>query len=410
MVEAAVATPAAPTAPSPVLSREERWQAPTVDPNMVQKTLQRLWLEIADEKRKALGRPRPSIDGGVMRTRTINLIVVADTPADVERINGTVTALTEFFPSRTLILVREASRHTAAGLDVTVAVEERPSERFKTPIRFETVTVSTGDGREELLPSVASPILVPELPDFVWYPSGSFPESGLLDELLNTSDRLIVDTSLTSDPSVALRFLRDLHGRSSETLHMSDVAWTRLMPWRQMIAQFFDQAIYQPYLQAIEEVVIDYAETDASGRSGLTGGLLAAAWLCTRLGWRAPGEELVRSKDGWKLTLRAGERGRSREVILMLRPTKQPAARRCLDSVRLVAGGDRPATFEVRRINQESIETTSEAPVKVSRIVFVRVPDDELLLSLELRVFGEDAVYAEALRFAANLWPEGVPS
>ena len=59
-------------------------------------------------------------------------------------------------------------------------------------------------------------------------------------------------------------------------------------------------------------------------------------------------------------------------------------------------------------MSAESIETTSELPAKVNRVVYVRNLDEAKLLSLELRVFGSDPVYHEALAFAANLWPEGV--
>lgn len=390
------------------LGREERWQAPAVDANSVQKTLQRLWLEIADEKRASSGRPRPIMDSGVMRTRTINLIAIADKPADVERIKTTVSALTEFFPSRTLILVRERSRHTKGGLDVTVAVEERHTSRFKAPIRFETVTVSTGSGREEVLASVASPILVPELPDFVWRPSSASVSSVVLDELAGSIDRLVVDTAGVADPSTAFHYLIDLCKKNSDELRLSDVAWTRITPWRQMIAQFFDHAANLAYLQTVDTVSITYAGRDKDGRSGLTAGLLMAGWLCTRLGWRAPGEELVSSRDGWKLTLRAGERGRSREVVLTLRRTDEPSANASLGEIELASTGSDPASFKIRRLSHDGVETTSHtAATEVSRIVFMRNPSEHDLLSLELREFGSDPLYPEALKFAANLWPEG---
>lgn len=390
-------------------ARELSWQAPTIDANAVQKTLQSLWAEIAEERQIGAGRPRAATDTATMRTRTINLIAIADDPADAERIKKTVISLTEFFPSRTVILVRKAGEKVKDGLAVTVAVEEYPINRNQAPIRFETITVSVAAGREELLASVAAPVLVPELPDFVWCPSATFTNSTLLADLLDITDRLIVDTALIGDPSKPLRFLATLAAdKNSGSPHLSDTAWTRLTPWRQMIAQFFDQAATQPCLDAIEDVTITYGGTDTHGRSGLTAGLLMAGWLCTRLGWRAPGEELVRSKDGWKLTLRAGAKGKSREVILTLKQVDPELVGPCLGSVTINSGVAAPGVFRVERVSPESIETTSELTSKVSRTVYVRNLDDARLLSLELRVFGSDPVYHDALTFAANLWPEGV--
>jgi glucose-6-phosphate dehydrogenase assembly protein OpcA len=391
------------------VEREVNWQAHTIEANTVHKTLQRLWDEIGDQRRAESGRPRVAADAALMRTRTINLIAVADTGRDAARIKRAITALTEFFPSRTVILVRNTGAADHDGLSVSVAVEEHPKIRQKTPVRFETITVSAGAGREELLASVAAPILVSELPDFVWFTSSSFADSPLLGELVAIADRLIVDTSLVRDPARALKYLVDLEMKEAVdgSLNLSDFVWMRLMPWRQMIAQFFDQAATQPSLDTIDAVTITYAGPDENGRSGLTAGLLMAGWLCTRLGWRAPGEELVRSRDGWKLTLRAGARGRSREVILTLKATNDPAAGVGLGSVAINAGGNAPGTFKVERSSGESVVTTSEVATTVNRTVYLRNLDDSRLLSLELRVFGSDPIYYEALHFAANLWPEG---
>ena len=188
----------------------------------------------------------------------------------------------------------------------------------------------------------------------------------------------------------------------------TDLAWSRLTSWRQLIAQFFDQPATQPCLDCIDKVVIDYGTADGDGREGLTAGLLIAGWLATRLEWRAPGE-LVTAKDGWRLTLRAGPRGRSREVLLSLRPTDSPAARGCLGAVSLTASGACPGEFTVERTNDVGITTTSETPTmpRVSRLVYGRVPDDGSLLSQELRNFAGDPIYEESLVFAADLWPDG---
>jgi len=390
------------------LVREAWWQAATVDSSAVNRTLQRLWSAIAESRHRVAGRHRGAADGALMRTRTINLIAIADTAEDADRIKQIVSALSEFFPSRTVILIRRGASTFGGGLQVAVSVKEQPTSRAQAPIRFETITVAAPADREELLGSVASPVLVPELPDFVWCPNTSIADSTLLQELLPITDRLIVDTSLVQDPSTVLPFLAATIAEDRDQLFLSDAAWTRLRPWRQTIAQFFDQTSTQPYLERIEEVGVRYAAVGADGRSGLTAGLLTAGWLATRLGWRAPGEELVRSREGWKLTLRAGSRGRSREVIMTLKATDDPVAATCLKSVAIEAGGDTPAIFRVERVSEEGIATTSDGPAPVSRIVYARTPDDGRLLSMELREFGSDPIYEQALAFAANLWPEGV--
>ena len=393
-------------APTPLVTS---WSALALDTDQVQRELDRLWTAWTEAKREARPEPAvPAADGALMRASTLNLIAIAESIEDAIRIESAVASLTEFTPSRTVILVR-AGQSRKHGLDVRVSVHERSLGRGQPAIRYESITVAARPGSDDLLASVTAPLLVPELPDFLWVPGGPLVGNALFAHLLELADRVIVDSAALFDLSESLRHLADLARQPPPVPRLSDVVWTRLTPWRQVIAQFFDQPTTQPCLETIDEVAVVHGGKDARGRSGLTAGLLMAGWLATRLGWRAPGE-LVQSRDGWRLTLRAGKPGRSREVILTLRETDLSCAQCCLGSVTLIAGGAAPGQFTVERTNDQGITTTSETPTmpRVSRLVYGRLPDDRQLLSQELRNFGGDPIFEQALIFAADLWPEGV--
>jgi glucose-6-phosphate dehydrogenase assembly protein OpcA len=392
-------------APTPMVAT---WTSPTLDAGKVHDQIERLWQDWGDAKRNALGDGAVSPpEGALMRASTLNLIAIAESPKDAQRIEATVSGLTEFTPSRTVILVRGGSPK-GGGLGVRVSVHEHALGRGQPAIRFESVTVSAKPGSDGLLASVTSPLLVAELPDFLWVPRGEPAQNALLTDLLELADRVVVDTAVLDDPGENLRFLASMAQQPKPAPKVTDVVWTRLTPWRQLVAQFFDQATTQPCLECIAEVTIAYGSQDEEGRTGLTAALLTAGWLSTRLGWRAPGE-LVAATDGWRLTLRAGAKGRSREVILSLRRTEAPAARGCLGAVAIVATGTDPGEFVVERTNEVGITTTSETPTmpRVSRLVYGRLPDDGSLLNQELRNFAGDPIYEESLVFAADLWPEG---
>jgi glucose-6-phosphate dehydrogenase assembly protein OpcA len=342
-----------------------------------------------------------------MRASTLNLIAIAETPKHADAIEETVGSLTEFTPSRTVVLVRSGAPKSG-GLGIRVSVHEHTLAKEQAAIRFESVRIAAKRGNDDLLASVTSALLLAELPDFLWLPASKIAGNPLLGDLLELADRLIVDTATLQDLSGHLRFLADLAQQPKPAPKLTDLAWSRLMPWRQLIAQFFDQQTTQPCLECIDEVTISYGNEDDTGRSGLTAGLLMAGWLATRLDWRAPGE-LVRSRDGWRLTLRAGPKGRSREVLLSLQPSEAAAARVCLGAVTLTANGTSPGEFTVERTTDSGITTVSETPTmsRVSRLVYGRLPDDGHLLSQELRNFSGDPIYEEALVFAADLWPDG---
>jgi glucose-6-phosphate dehydrogenase assembly protein OpcA len=363
-----------------------------------------MWSDIAAERRSGNRLSRALADAASMRTQTVNLVVVAEGSADPAHYAQLVTHLPDFSPSRVVILSSQAGwQHT---LKVGIDVEERPNQPPHAPTRIEVITVL---GRPERLASVATPLLVPELPDFVWCTIPEFAEDPVLDELSEQADRVMVDSASSPNPASALNCLVHLVKTGGSELKISDMAWTRLRSWRQMVAQFFDNPVHLSCLFETEEVVIECAKRDGSGRSGITGGLLTAAWLSYCIGWRAPGEELVRSRDAWKLTLRAGQKGQSREVVIMIKEVDDPASAGGLSSITLASGTPASGSFSVRRTGPDTITTVSDTPLAgvSERTIYSANPDEAMLLSTELRQFDSDPVFEQSLQIAANMWPTG---
>jgi glucose-6-phosphate dehydrogenase assembly protein OpcA len=390
-------------APDPIFTD---WTTPVIDTGRVHDEIDHLWDAWVDAKKKA----NPELaqlgaDSELMRPSTLNLIAIAETAKEAEFIEASVRTMTEFPPSRTVILVRGASGR-GNSLGVRVSVHEHTLRKGQPAVRFETVTIAAKPGHDGVLASATSPLLVPELPDFLWVRHGELANLEIFTDLLEIADRVIVDTAPLEDPGSAFDFLARLAREPAPAPQVTDLAWARITNWRQLIAQFFDQPASQPCLQTIDSVTVEYGGPDAEGRSGLTAGILTASWLATRLGWRAPGE-LVPDRNGWRLTLRSGAKRNSREVLLSLRPSKNPEAVGGLATVHLVSADPHPGDFHVERTTSTGITTTSTAPdlPKVSRLVYGRVADEASLLSQELRNFAGDPVYEEALLFAADLWP-----
>ena len=385
------------------LHLQEHWRSPSLSPNTIVRAFKRMWTDIAAERREGNRLSRHLAEAAMVRTQTINLITLSDSEEDLVRVDALVHSLSEFIPSRIIMLLD--SHGWDDDLDITAEVEEHPRPLPMAPKRLEMLTVRA---RRAQLASVALPLLVPELPDYVWCASGAFVDNELVTDIARFSDRVIVDSSLAMEPAAALRYLTALAGDDTSEIRLGDFAWTRLTSWRQMIAQFFDTDDAFRCLSSVDEVVVEYGEHAGSGRSATTSALLLAGWLATRLGWRTPGEGLVRSRDGWKLTLRAGERGRSREVVLVLRPVPLDAPYPSLVSVQMTATSPSPGAFTVRRTSPETIVTISQLTGQppVERTAYALVQEDDQLLTSELRSAGFDQIYNEALAFASRLWPE----
>ncbi|MBA3337494.1 MAG: glucose-6-phosphate dehydrogenase assembly protein OpcA [Chloroflexia bacterium] len=404
----------APTGARAVLAAT--WQARVLDTGAVQDELTRLWAELGDPGCGGDGagevldaHPRSGSGAMLTRANTLNLLAVANSDAEATRVETAIHHLTDFYPSRAIIFHTHAvpDDQRGGGLDVRVALLEQAALRNRPVVRFESITVSADSSRADHLASVASPLLVAELPDFLWWPGDSPSRNSLFTDLAGLVDHLIVDTASFADQPRELAFLAKLARASDNAFVISDFAWARLAPWRQLTAQFFDMVAVQPCLDCLDEVAIDYAVSSDDMVSGFSAALLAASWLATRLGWESI-DRLEPSGGGWWAPLRAHTGSRRRDVTLRLRPGTSETAVHSLSNLKLTARGEAAGTFAIERISEPALTTSSETPTmpKVSRMVYTRPFDDAVLLGNELSDFNRDRVFEEALNFAATLLPE----
>jgi glucose-6-phosphate dehydrogenase assembly protein OpcA len=384
------------------------WESEELETTRIERELDRMWAELAAQ-RELRRRERATGDGdvGLMRASTLNLVVSVETHEDALEIEGIVDQLMELTPSRTIILVRSADEGEGHGLRIRLSVHQHETSKLRPGVQFECLTIGLKGEPPTSLSSVASSLMVPELPTFLWWCGTSLPMTALFMELTEISDRLLIDTAHLDHQGRTIIELSNLIHRSKSGPKVSDFAWTRLMPWRQVVAQFFDSPIAQQSIETIDEVDIVYERPRVGRASGLTSALLAAGWLSTRLGWQVPGE-LVQTHNGWRVTLRAGKVGRRREVILRLRPEDEPVET-CLAKMTIAAIAPASGFYSVERTGLSTLMTrieNAEAPA-VSRAVYLHAQDTVALLEHELRHFGRDVVFEESLEFAATLVPEG---
>ncbi|MBA3451035.1 MAG: glucose-6-phosphate dehydrogenase assembly protein OpcA, partial [Chloroflexia bacterium] len=336
------------------------------------------------------------------RAATLNLIAATRSKSDADMVRQTIAELSDIYPSRATVLIADPAQDsaTAHGMDVQVDLLEQPATRGRPAIVYECVTVDVSTENERQLASIASPLLVPDLPDFLWWSADPVQGGSLFSELVGISDRLIVDSAVSRHAAGAMQSLLGFVNASGDHAALSDFAWARLSPWRRLTTQFFDVPAMLPILELIDEATLTYANSPTSW-SGFTSALLYAGWLGSRLNWRTPGELLpVRGDPNvWRATLRAGAAGRQREVTLTLRPTARPLAASTLLDVRLAADGGKGGFFIVERLDADEISTTSDSPELPSmvRTVFAPIPGEADLLGEELRVFGRDPVFEAAL-------------
>jgi glucose-6-phosphate dehydrogenase assembly protein OpcA len=113
--------------------------------------------------------------------------------------------------------------------------------------------------------SVIRPLLLPDSPVVIWWP-GKAPNNRAGDELAQLARRRVTDAASAARPLAALKArARDY------TPGDTDLSWTRLTPWRALLAAALDQ-----YPARVKSVTVEAERGNPSAD-------LLAAWLQSRL-------------------------------------------------------------------------------------------------------------------------------
>lgn len=228
------------------------------------------------EVEKAMSGLRRHEQRAAVRTSVLTLVAVVANEAAAEAALDIVYDLGPRHPSRTIVLVvDEGGGGSGEGLDASASVHAIEVEGRA--VCFEDVVLRVRGGARHHLDSVVEPFSLPDLPLVVWVPS-QLPAPG--DPLLAIADRIVIDSRAVAGAGA--------HGSGHENravlpriqslarrLPVSDLSWSRLAPWRSLLAGVFEGPVYQPFLREIEHVEV----TGNYGPRHLLGG-----WLLGRLG------------------------------------------------------------------------------------------------------------------------------
>jgi glucose-6-phosphate dehydrogenase assembly protein OpcA len=394
----------------PVL--QTSWDTDALDTGAIHDELNRLWAEIGGPRHggQAPGEmvAESRVGGGeLMRANTLNLIAVADSESIAGMVTDAVSLLSDFLPSRTIIFVASTSLATEDTWHVDVRLNEGEGRGEGPKIRFETITIKVSPNKAGYLASLVSPLLISELPTFLWWPTGDFVGNSLFTDIVEIVDRLIVDSARLGNDARAIAQLRTLLDDEDDP-KVGDFTWLRLQPWRHLIAQFFDPIEVQPTLEHISQINISYAQHREDNGSGFAAALLIIGWLGSRLGWEVIEPLEQRKAGGWTVPLIArSSDGKRRDVQVRLVPDPSPDARFSLRSVEIIAIGEHEGVFRINRTDKDDLITSSETPNSpyVSRMVYSRRQTTVEMLGDELQRFGADSVFEDAIRMATRLLP-----
>jgi glucose-6-phosphate dehydrogenase assembly protein OpcA len=336
---------------SPRLTTIGSWEAENVTVGQVEAALS----DLRRHERRA-----------AVRTSVLTLVAVVADDGAADAALEIVYDLGSRHPSRTIVLILEEDDKSERGARLDATASVNAVDRSGRTVCFEDVVLRVRGRARHHLDSVVEPFTLPDLPVVVWLPA-RLPAPG--DPLLAVADRIVVDSRAVAGAGTGPR--GEVHGvlpsiaALARRLPVADLSWTRLAPWRSLLAGLFEGAEYAPFLREIErvEVVGNY------GPRHLLGG-----WLLRRLS------------------------------LPTARVTLSPADH---VSIRITAmHRDRTGLFAVERpgnarVIQSSVEI--DRGPSVSQSLRMRQQWPALALAGALTRMGRDEVYCQALEGALEL-------
>ena len=282
----------------------------------------------------ALLRARRSA-GSPAQGLVLTLIVVCDQSEFAGALEAAMAAGREH-PSRILLVVSSGGRQ--AGLDSEVHIGEG------TP--GEVVVIRMRGAVANHPASVIRPLLLPDSPVVIWWP-GKAPTDQAADELAQLTLRRLTDASAAPRPLAALKARAKDYSPGD-----SDLSWTRLTPWRALLAAALDQY----------PATVTYARVEAEKNNPSAD--LLAAWLGARL--KVPIKRSVSSGPG----VTAARLGTGSGEIAITRP--------------------------------DGLLASYVVPGQPERRVALKRRDTTELISEELRRMDADLVYEETIKALAK--------
>lgn len=303
----------------------------------------------------ALGTLRDQSTGQQSSARTAVMTLVAVAPADDQAYaaTGTLRRLAGHHPSR-IVIVRPDPDSVAHLNGRTALYALDPGHAGAC---FEEVHLDVCGQAANHLDSLVEAFTLSDLPVVVWYVN-SIPDSS--DPLLSVATAILIDSRDAPDPG-QMRSLLQLARRRT----LVDLSWSRLRPWRELLAGLFDPPENRAWLDHLERV-------EVSGKPGPR--RLLGGWLAAQTGVSP------------------------RRVVL--NDTRHV-------TIRLVAGGDTgTATFTVERVDaQRLVVAEADVPGAPTRRSAILLPDDSLAGSLAhaLTHLEPDPVWETALSTATAI-------
>lgn len=339
----------------------------------------------------------------ITRACALNLLVYTTPEDDVEQLKSLLEEVGREHPCRAIVL-RIDSETPETRLAAHASTRCRTLTSGAKQLCGEQLTIEVSGPFPERASSAVEPLLVPDVPVFLWWKDIPHTEDALFTRLAALADRVVLDSAASDHPHLDFLRLARMLDEAPEQLHISDVNWGRLTSWRTLLASFWDVEDYAPHLACSNRIAVEYYPPAVAPDEIAAQCSLMIGWLASRLGWSVEASGAQVDEKTKCLILHATD-GRRVDVELRARSQDESGCAGMLGCVTIeeTATGSR---FHVEyRREQKKLETSAQtgSELSVGRVLAYEGRSEGKRLSGELTFISRDAVYEAAVASAARM-------
>jgi glucose-6-phosphate dehydrogenase assembly protein OpcA len=291
------------------------------------------------------------------------------------------------------ILIRAEPDAEQGHLEAWIRTHCVAHEEGEMQLCAEQITLHARGDSVQLLHNSVLNLRLGNLPLVVWWRGQPDMDNPLFLDLMRSGDQVILDSASFSAPALQLGGLAGRLYREFGHVAFGDINWARLMPWRELVAQFFDNPEHLIYLKQLSEIAIEYSARDDGNPAQA---ILLTMWLASMLGWQVAAGSWRSSGKNRSFQIKDGDR----EIHVEIRGREDVDAKSgWLDSVTLKSATDPAATFQIVWCGEDCATTRVNIGERaMERMAVLKIPDEVELVCSEFDASQRDRVYHHALR------------
>jgi glucose-6-phosphate dehydrogenase assembly protein OpcA len=330
-----------------------------------------------------------------------NLVIYTEDESDAELMSGTIAEYVVRQPCRVLLAVAQP-RSPQRAMEFAVSTHTY-SDGSGRSVTCDQITLRAAGAAVKELASAVQPLLVADLPTFIWWRGIFLTQRVLVEQFFTFADRFIYDGVGWSNLHFTVLQVADFVTKYGDKVAFTSFNWSRLRPWREGVADFFDAGMYEKEVWDIQQVRIEFMSLPGSEEGYQFRALLMVAWLAVQLDW-----EPISGRPGLEHASIEFRDRKGDPVLadLVMLPQSGPTSQGLQDVVLTAGTGAEAHEFIVEREHAERLmilrhkDATSESVLRTVPHADSSVAD---LLHRELGRRTRNRVFEKAFKMASTL-------